>query len=135
MVPMEFTEVGQRFEVMEQPGEVLRFEPPRMLEWEWGGERFSFHLEPDGDATRLTFLHVFARRDHGADYASGWDFHLDRLQAHSRDGLCRRPTTTAWSRSMTAMPSASASTARLADGCSPSTSALRTDLRGSPFIG
>jgi uncharacterized protein YndB with AHSA1/START domain len=82
VVPMEFTEVGQRFEVMEQPGEVLRFEPPSMLEWEWGGERFSFHLEPDGDATRLTFLHVFARRDHGADYASGWDFHLDRLQAH-----------------------------------------------------
>ena len=70
------------FEAMEQPGEVLRFEPPRSLEWEWGGERFSFYLEPDEDGTVLTFVHVFTDRDHGADYASGWHFHLDRLEAH-----------------------------------------------------
>ena len=33
---------------MGQPGEVLRFEPERALEWEWGGERFRFELSPDG---------------------------------------------------------------------------------------
>ena len=82
VVPMEFTEAGQRFEAMEQSGEVLRFEPPRRLAWEWGGERFSFDLEPDGDGTLLTFVHVFADREHGADYGSGWHFHLDRLTAH-----------------------------------------------------
>jgi uncharacterized protein YndB with AHSA1/START domain len=38
VAPMEFKEVGQRFEAMGQGGEVLRCEPPRALEWEWGGE-------------------------------------------------------------------------------------------------
>jgi uncharacterized protein YndB with AHSA1/START domain len=86
VAPMEFKEAGQRFEAMEQKGEVLRFEPPHALEWEWGGERFSFDLEPDGDGTRLTFTHVFRKRDHGADYASGWHFHFDRLEAHLAGG-------------------------------------------------
>ena len=80
--PVDFQEVGHRFQAMEQPGEVLRFEAPRSLAWEWGGEQFSFDLEPDGDGTVLTFVHVFADRDHGADYASGWHFHFDRLEAH-----------------------------------------------------
>ena len=87
VAPIHFTAVGQRLEAMEQAGEVLRFEPPRALEWEWDGERFSFDLEPDGEGTRLTFVHVFAARDHGADYASGWHFHFDRLEAH----LDKRP--------------------------------------------
>jgi uncharacterized protein YndB with AHSA1/START domain len=82
VAPMEFTGVGQRFEVMDQRGEVLRYDPPRALEWEWGGERFSFDLEPDGDGTLLTFIHVIAQRDRAADYAAGWHFHLDRLEAH-----------------------------------------------------
>jgi uncharacterized protein YndB with AHSA1/START domain len=82
VAPMEFTHAGQRFVVMAEPGEVLRFEPPRALAWEWGGERFSFELQPDGDGTVLTFVHVFAERARGADYASGWHFHLDRLEAH-----------------------------------------------------
>jgi uncharacterized protein YndB with AHSA1/START domain len=82
VAPVEFPQAGQRFEAMEQSGEVLRFESPLTLEWEWGGERFSFHLEPDGDGTLLTFVHVFAERDHGADFASGWHFHFSRLEAH-----------------------------------------------------
>ena len=82
VAPLDFQNTGQRFEAMEQSGEVLRFEPPRGLEWEWGGERFSFDLEPDGDGTVLIFVHVFAKRDHGADYASGWHFHFNRLDAH-----------------------------------------------------
>lgn len=82
VAPVEFTHVGQRFEAMDESGEVLRYEPPRVLAFEWGGEHFSFDLEPDGDGTRLTFVHVFATRDRGADYASGWHFHLGRLDAH-----------------------------------------------------
>lgn len=82
VAPMEFTGAGQTFEAMEQPGEVLRFEPPRALEWDWGEERFSFELDPDGDGTLLTFIHVFADRDRAANYASGWHFHFDRLRAH-----------------------------------------------------
>ena len=82
VAPMAFTHAGQRFEVMDQSGEVLRYEAPRALEWEWGGERFSFDLEPEGEGTLLTFVHVFGDRDRGADYASGWHFHLDRLETH-----------------------------------------------------
>jgi uncharacterized protein YndB with AHSA1/START domain len=82
VAPMEFTEAGQRFEAMEQPGEVLRFDPPHFLEWNWGEERFSFDLRPDGDGTLLTFTHVFGDADRAANYASGWHFHFDRLRAH-----------------------------------------------------
>lgn len=82
VVPLDLTRTGQRFEAMEQTGEVLRLEPPHTLEWEWGGERFCFQLEPDGDGTLLTFVHVFGPREHGADYASGWHHHLGRLRAH-----------------------------------------------------
>lgn len=82
VVPMEFTHVGQRFEAMEESGEVLRFEPPRLLAFAWGDEHLSFELEPDGDGTRLTFVHVFDARDHGANYASGWHHHFARLDAH-----------------------------------------------------
>ena len=82
VAPMEFTGVGQKFEAMEQHGEVLRFEPPNVVEWQWGEEEFSFDLRPDGDGTLLTFVHVFADRDRAANYASGWHFHFDRLRAH-----------------------------------------------------
>lgn len=61
---------------------MLRCEPPRFVEWVWGGETLSFRLTPDGEGTLLTFRHAFARGDHGANYASGWHFHVDRLLAH-----------------------------------------------------
>lgn len=67
---------------MEQSGEVLRFEPSHTLEWAWGDERVSFNLEPDGEGTRLTFVHVFEHRDQGANCGSGWHSCFNRLQAH-----------------------------------------------------
>ena len=82
VAPMVFEAAGQRFEVMGQPGEVLRFEPERALEWEWAGDRFLFELFPDGDGARLVFVHVFAAREHGANLASGWHLQLDGLEAH-----------------------------------------------------
>jgi len=82
VAPMELTGVGQTFEAMDQHGEVLRFEPPRAVEWLWGEERFSFDLRPDGDGTVLTFVHVFGDGDRAANYASGWHFHFERLRAH-----------------------------------------------------
>lgn len=66
------------------PGILVGAEPPHALAWEFGGDRYSFDLTPDGygDGTVLTFVHVFTKRDHGADYGSGWHFYLDRLDAH-----------------------------------------------------
>src|SRR3954453_8741915 len=37
-------------------GEVLAFEPPRMLALRWGTDTLRFEVEPDGDGTRLTLL-------------------------------------------------------------------------------
>jgi uncharacterized protein YndB with AHSA1/START domain len=50
--PVEFTHAGQHFEAMEERGEVLRYEPPRLLEFAWGDERLSFDLEPELRAAR-----------------------------------------------------------------------------------
>lgn len=82
VVPMDLRHQGQRFQLMEQPGTVLRYDPPRVLEWEWGDDRFSFHLEAEGGVTVLTFVHVFGDRSRGADLGSGWHVHLESLEAH-----------------------------------------------------
>ena len=73
LAPMDLTRAGHRFEAMEEPGEVLRCEPPRFVEWVWGGETLSFQLAPDGEGTLLTFRHAFepAPRQVGAAYFIG----------------------------------------------------------------
>jgi uncharacterized protein YndB with AHSA1/START domain len=82
VAPLDLTGPGGRFEAMEEPGQVLRAEPPRLLELEWGGETLRFELEEDGAGTLLTFVHVFADAERAANYASGWHAHFDRLDAH-----------------------------------------------------
>jgi uncharacterized protein YndB with AHSA1/START domain len=75
-------EEGETFEAYGQAGEVTDLNPPRRLAWTWGGEKFSFDLEPDGDGCRLVFVHVIANRAEGAQHASGWETYLLRLDAH-----------------------------------------------------
>jgi uncharacterized protein YndB with AHSA1/START domain len=83
VAPVEWTpEVGETFTSMEQPGEVTEVDPPRALEWVWGGEAFRFQLEPNGDGCVLVFTHAFDERTFGPQHASGWDAHLARLEAH-----------------------------------------------------
>ena len=79
-------EVGAGFTSVGQAGEVVAVEERRFFAWEWGGERFSFKLEPEGEGCLLTFTHVFGDRARGADQAAGWDVHLDRLGAHLGGG-------------------------------------------------
>jgi uncharacterized protein YndB with AHSA1/START domain len=83
VAPVEWTPaVGETFVAMEQDGEVTEVDPPRALEWVWGGERFRFDLSPAGDGCELTFLHVFDDRALGAQHGSGWDHHFQKLDAH-----------------------------------------------------
>jgi uncharacterized protein YndB with AHSA1/START domain len=83
VAPVEWRpEVGETFESMEQSGEVTTVEEPRRFAWTWGGEDFSFELEPEGRGCRLTFTHVFDDPALSADHAAGWEVHFDRLDAH-----------------------------------------------------
>jgi uncharacterized protein YndB with AHSA1/START domain len=74
-------EVGQSFEAMEQTGEIVEAERPRVFAYTWGGDLLRFELTPDGSGCVLVFTHVFDDRALGAQHATGWDLHLDRLGA------------------------------------------------------
>lgn len=57
---------------------VKRAEPPRLLEYDWGGRTLRWELEPAGDGTRLTLWHPI---DRGfiAWGAAGWHVCFDVL--------------------------------------------------------
>ena len=63
-------------------GEMLAFDPPTLLEYRWGEETLRFELEPDGDATVLTFLNTFDELGKAARDAAGWHACLDILGYH-----------------------------------------------------
>jgi uncharacterized protein YndB with AHSA1/START domain len=73
---------GERFESMEQTGEVTELDAPRLIAWEWGGEQFRFELHPDGNGCLLVFTHVFDDRALGAQHGAGWEVYLGRLDTH-----------------------------------------------------
>ena len=63
-------------------GEMLAYEPPRLMEFRWGEDRLRFALEPDGDGARLTLLDQLAERGKGARDGAGWHVCLDNLERH-----------------------------------------------------
>jgi uncharacterized protein YndB with AHSA1/START domain len=78
--------LGERFEAMDQAGEITELGPQRILAYTWGGERFRFELRPEGAGCVLVFSHVFDDRTLGAQHATGWELHLDRLDAFLAGG-------------------------------------------------
>lgn len=81
-------EAGELFEAGGEAGRITAFEPPRLIAWSWGVERYSFELSPDGDRCILVFTHVFDPRL-GPDWqhAAGWESYLNRLDAHLAGGF------------------------------------------------
>jgi uncharacterized protein YndB with AHSA1/START domain len=77
---------GERWEAMEESGEIVECEPPNVLTWTWGAERFRFELRAEGDGCMLTFTHVFDDRAVGAQHAAGWETYFARLDAHLAGG-------------------------------------------------
>src|SRR3954451_1294708 len=51
---------GETFEAFGQRGEVTAVEPPQLLAWDFGEERYRFELAHDGDGCLLVFTHVLA---------------------------------------------------------------------------
>jgi uncharacterized protein YndB with AHSA1/START domain len=63
-------------------GEVLAYEPERLIELRWGTDVLRFELEPDGDGTHLTLLDTFDELGKAARDAAGWHVCLDQLEHH-----------------------------------------------------
>lgn len=57
---------------------VTRAEPPKLLEYDWGGNEIRWQLEPTPDGTRLTLWHNIAR-DFVSMGAAGWHICFDVL--------------------------------------------------------
>ncbi len=79
---------GETFEAAGERGHITALEPPRLLAWTWGPERYSFELEADGEGCRLVFTHVFnPDLGPGWQHAAGWEAYFDRLDAHLAGGF------------------------------------------------
>ena len=64
---------------------VQRAEPPKLLEYTWGGDVLRWELEPTADGTRLTLRHTVTEQDWVPKVAAGW--HLCLVVAeHLLDG-------------------------------------------------
>jgi uncharacterized protein YndB with AHSA1/START domain len=60
-------------------GEMVSFEPPRLMELMWGVDRLRIELQPDGAGTVLTLTDWFGELGKAARDAAGWHECLDRL--------------------------------------------------------
>jgi uncharacterized protein YndB with AHSA1/START domain len=60
-------------------GEMLAYDPPRLLELRWGADELRFELQPDGTGTVLTLLDTFDEHGKAARDAAGWHACLDLL--------------------------------------------------------
>jgi uncharacterized protein YndB with AHSA1/START domain len=64
-------------------GEMLRYEPPSVLELRWGSaETLRFELQPDGEGSLLTFINTFDELGKAARDGAGWHTCLDVLAYH-----------------------------------------------------
>jgi uncharacterized protein YndB with AHSA1/START domain len=78
---------GEVFEAGGQRGEVTTVDPPRLLAWTFGPDRYRFELLPDGDGCTLVFTYEFDDRAFAAQFAAGWETYLNRLEPHLDGGF------------------------------------------------
>ena len=76
--PVTLTTVGTPKPVSSQT-HVIRAEPPKLLEYQWGGNDLRWQLEPCGEGTRLTLWHNI-ERGFISWGAAGWHICLDVLE-------------------------------------------------------
>jgi uncharacterized protein YndB with AHSA1/START domain len=63
-------------------GEVLAFEPPRLLEFRWGTDVIRLEVEVNGDGAKLTLLDTIDELGKAARDGAGWHTCLDQLEHH-----------------------------------------------------
>jgi uncharacterized protein YndB with AHSA1/START domain len=80
--------LGEEFGAGGHTGRITALDPPRLIAWTWGVERYSFELTPDGDGCVLVFTHVFdPELGPGWQHAAGWETYFNRLDAHLAGGF------------------------------------------------
>ncbi|HEY2296925.1 MAG TPA: SRPBCC family protein [Jatrophihabitans sp.] len=77
-------------------GEVLRVEPPRVLEYTWGPDVLRWEIEPTAAGSVLTLLDTFVEQGKAARDGAGWHVCLDALEAHLDDAQPAADPSTVW---------------------------------------
>jgi uncharacterized protein YndB with AHSA1/START domain len=73
--------VFRRGEGPPSDGEMLAYDPPRLLEYRWGEEVLRFELRPSADGTELAFTNTFDELGKAARDAAGWHTCLELLES------------------------------------------------------
>ena len=73
--------LGAEFELGGQQGQITELDPPHLIGWRFGADRFRFTLAAKGDGCALVFTHIFNDAAPAAQTAAGWECYLDRLDA------------------------------------------------------
>lgn len=60
-------------------GEMVAFDPPRLLAMTWGGDELRFELEPDGDGTAMRFTATMTELGKASRDGAGWHVCLNNL--------------------------------------------------------
>lgn len=71
-------------------GEVLEYDPPRLLAYSWGPDVLRWELRADGDGCLLIFTDTLDEQGKAARDGAGWHVCLDYLQAWM-DGAGKPP--------------------------------------------
>ena len=76
----------------ELDGELVEYDPPRVLAYTWGDDLLRWELEPKRDGCRLVLLHIFDDRFKAARDAAGWHLCLDALETRLAGASPGAPT-------------------------------------------
>ena len=77
-------------------GVMRAFEPPSLMELQWGPDIVRLELQPSEEGTVLTLLDILDERGKGARDGAGWHVCLDALAAHLDGGQDARESMDAW---------------------------------------
>lgn len=72
--------VGDFQEDPDNNGVVSAYDPPRLLEYTWGGELLRWELTPTDDGCLLTLTATYDDRPGSASYTAGWTICFDALE-------------------------------------------------------
>lgn len=70
----------EHVEIAPMGGEMLRWDPPSLLEFTWGGDRLRFELEGDGGGTAMTFTVTLDELGKATRDGAGWHQSLEGLE-------------------------------------------------------
>ena len=76
-----FREAGEYGDIPPFDGEVLEYDPPRLLAYSWGPDSLRWELRPDGDGCLLIFTDTLEEQGKAARDGAGWHVCLDHLRA------------------------------------------------------